>query len=178
MVLAGRGAYQVSGAGARRHGAALPAGQDFCERVLRAGGPAPWFGPGKSCPGFTPPAPGGRPRDEFDAPDGLELTCAGNGEKVRHGRTRQMIFPVPVLIAELCAVLPLLPGGVARTGTPAGAGPGRTPHRRPSAGAEPASSIHQDIGALRQRLTHWRKPPPPCGPHASTSPVLPGKGTT
>jgi len=44
-------------------------------------------------------------------------------------RTSVLIFGVPSLIAQLSAVLPLLPGDVIFTGTPAGVGQGMTPPR-------------------------------------------------
>ena len=39
--------------------------------------------------------------DEFADPDDLELGCSVNGETVQKGRTRDLIFPVPRLVAEL-----------------------------------------------------------------------------
>lgn len=52
-------------------------------------------------------------------PDDLELGCAINGESMQRGRTSDMLFSVPQLIAKLSAVLPLLPGDLIFTGTPA-----------------------------------------------------------
>ncbi|MGP8297209.1 fumarylacetoacetate hydrolase family protein [Streptomyces inhibens] len=89
--------------------------------------------------------------DEFDNPDDLELTCAVNGEEVQRGRTAQLIFSVPALIARLSGVLPLLPGDVIFTGTPAGVGLGRSPQRWLAPGDELVSSI-EGIGELRQRF--------------------------
>jgi 2,4-didehydro-3-deoxy-L-rhamnonate hydrolase len=62
-------------------------------------------------------------------PDDLELGCLVNGESVQKGRTGAMIFSVPDLVAELSAIVTLLPGDVVFTGTPAGIGAGRTPPR-------------------------------------------------
>jgi 2-keto-4-pentenoate hydratase/2-oxohepta-3-ene-1,7-dioic acid hydratase in catechol pathway len=115
-------------------------------------GPAPQFGLAKSYPGFTPTGPWLVTPDEFDDPDDLELTCAVNGEEVQRGRTRQLIFSVPALLAKLSGVLPLLPGDVLFTGTPSGVGLGRTPQRWLAPGDELVSSI-EGIGELRQRFT-------------------------
>nr|WTB34694.1 fumarylacetoacetate hydrolase family protein [Streptomyces sp. NBC_00830] len=151
VVVVGRRAYQVSEAEAWSHIAGLTVGQDISERIIQMGGPAPQFSLGKSYPGFTPTGPWLVTPDEFDDPDDLELTCAINREEVQHGRTRQLIFSVPSLIAKLSGVLPLLPGDVIFTGTPAGVGLGRSPQRWLADGDELVSSI-QGIGELRQRF--------------------------
>ncbi|MGW0998822.1 fumarylacetoacetate hydrolase family protein [Streptomyces sp. NPDC002520] len=151
VVVVGRRAYQVSEADAWSHVAGLTVGQDISERVLQMAGPAAQFSLGKSFPGFTPMGPWLVTPDEFDNPDDLELTCAINGEEVQRGRTRQLIFSVPALIAKLSGVLTLLPGDVIFTGTPAGVGLGRSPQRWLAPGDELVSSI-EGIGELRQRF--------------------------
>jgi 2-keto-4-pentenoate hydratase/2-oxohepta-3-ene-1,7-dioic acid hydratase in catechol pathway len=57
-----------------------------------------------------------------------------------------------VLISRLSARLPLLPGDVIFTGTPAGVGMGRDPQRWLADGDELVSAI-DGIGELRQRFT-------------------------
>jgi 2-keto-4-pentenoate hydratase/2-oxohepta-3-ene-1,7-dioic acid hydratase in catechol pathway len=59
------------------------------------------------------------------AVDDLELSTTLNGETRQSGRTSQMIFDVPALIAYVTSVMTLLPGDVLLTGTPAGVGPMR-----------------------------------------------------
>lgn len=59
---------------------------------------------------------------DVDAGD-LALTTSLNGEPRQQGRTSQMIFDVPTLIAHITSVMTLLPGDVLLTGTPAGVGP-------------------------------------------------------
>ncbi|NJA59358.1 fumarylacetoacetate hydrolase family protein, partial [Streptomyces sp. NEAU-H3] len=107
---------------------------------------------GKSYPGFAPVGPWLVTPDEFENPDDLALGCAVNGEEVQNGRTRDLIFSVPALISRLSAVLPLLPGDVLFTGTPAGVGLGRDPQRWLHAGDELVSTI-EGIGELRQTFT-------------------------
>jgi 2-keto-4-pentenoate hydratase/2-oxohepta-3-ene-1,7-dioic acid hydratase in catechol pathway len=112
-------------------------------------GSVPQFSLAKSFPGFTPMGPWLVTADEFDNPDDLELTCALDGEQVQKGRTSELIFSVPALIAKLSAVLPLLPGDVIFTGTPAGVGMGRSPQRYLQPGQTLTSSI-EGIGEMRQ----------------------------
>lgn len=87
--------------------------------------------------------------DEFENPDDLGLRCTVNGEEVQKGRTGDLIFSVPELISRLSAVIPLLPGDVIFTGTPAGVGLGRDPQRWLAPGDELVSTI-EGIGELRQ----------------------------
>jgi 2-keto-4-pentenoate hydratase/2-oxohepta-3-ene-1,7-dioic acid hydratase in catechol pathway len=87
--------------------------------------------------------------DEFDNPDDLELRCEIDGEQVQKGRSSDLIFSIPALIEKLSAVLPLLPGDVIFTGTPAGVGMGRSPQRFLQPGEVLTSSI-EGIGELRQ----------------------------
>jgi 2,4-didehydro-3-deoxy-L-rhamnonate hydrolase len=67
--------------------------------------------------------------DEFADPDDLALGCSVDGETVQDARTSDLIFDVSRLVAELSGVLPLLPGDVIFTGTPAGVGITRQPPR-------------------------------------------------
>lgn len=149
VAVIGRRAEAVAEAEAWSHVAGLAVGQDISERVSQLAGPVPQFSLGKSYPGFTPIGPWLVTPDEFEDPDDLELRCAINGEEVQKGHTRDLIFSVPALIAGLSAVLPLLPGDVIFTGTPAGVGLGRDPRRFLTAGDELVSSV-KGIGELRQ----------------------------
>jgi 2-keto-4-pentenoate hydratase/2-oxohepta-3-ene-1,7-dioic acid hydratase in catechol pathway len=151
VVVVGTEAYQVTETDAWSHVAGLAVGQDISERIAQMSGPSPQFSLAKSYPGFSAIGPWLVTPDAFDNPDDLELRCAINGEEVQHGRTKDLIFSVPVLVARLSAVLPLLPGDVVYTGTPAGVGLGRTPQRWLAPGDELVSSI-EGIGELRQRF--------------------------
>jgi 2-keto-4-pentenoate hydratase/2-oxohepta-3-ene-1,7-dioic acid hydratase in catechol pathway len=53
----------------------------------------------------------------------VELITTLNGAVRQQGRTSQMIFDVPALVAHVTSVMTLLPGDVILTGTPAGVGP-------------------------------------------------------
>jgi 2-keto-4-pentenoate hydratase/2-oxohepta-3-ene-1,7-dioic acid hydratase in catechol pathway len=66
---------------------------------------------------------------------------------VQDSRTGDLIFSVPRLVA----VLPLLPGDLIFTGTPAGVGAARTPPRFLQPGQVLESWI-EGIGTIRNRL--------------------------
>ncbi len=53
----------------------------------------------------------------------LRVQCRVNGLVKQDGRTRDQIWPVPVLLAFICAGMTLEPGDVVTTGTPEGVGP-------------------------------------------------------
>ena len=59
---------------------------------------------------------------ELDPAD-LALVTRVNGQVKQDGRTSQMIFDVPSLVAFVTRYVTLLPGDVIMTGTPAGIGP-------------------------------------------------------
>jgi 2-keto-4-pentenoate hydratase/2-oxohepta-3-ene-1,7-dioic acid hydratase in catechol pathway len=53
----------------------------------------------------------------------LRVQCRVNGKVKQDGRTRDQVFPVPRLLAFICAGMTLEPGDLVTTGTPAGVGP-------------------------------------------------------
>ncbi len=151
VVVIGERAWQVAESDVWQHVAGLTVGQDLSERIGQMAGPAPQFSLGKSLPGFAPMGPALVTPDEFADPDDLGLLATINGEQVQKARTSELIFPVPSLISRLSARLPLLPGDVIFTGTPAGVGLGRNPQRWLADGDELVSTI-EGIGELRQRF--------------------------
>ncbi len=56
-------------------------------------------------------------------PTDMAVTCTVNGELRQAGRTSQMIFDVPTLLAYVSGVMTLEPGDLLVTGTPEGVGP-------------------------------------------------------
>jgi len=105
-----------------------------------------WF-LGKSLDGFCPVGPWLVTRDEFGAPDEQELATFVNGERRQFARLRDMIFDVPTFIETVTAYVPLEPGDLLATGTPAGVGIGFDPPRYLVAGDEVRVSI-SGIGEL------------------------------
>ena len=152
VAVIGRETYRVSEDRAWDAVAGLTIGQDLSERVSQLRGKPAQFSLGKSFPGFGPIGPALVTPDELDDPDDLEITGLLNGTVVQHDRTKSMIFPVPELIARLSAVLPLFPGDLVFTGTPAGVGNRMNPPRYLTAADELVSRI-EGIGEIRQRFT-------------------------
>jgi 2-keto-4-pentenoate hydratase/2-oxohepta-3-ene-1,7-dioic acid hydratase in catechol pathway len=59
---------------------------------------------------------------DLDTSD-LSVTTHLNGDLVQDGRTKDLVFDVPTLVAYVTSVMTLLPGDVILTGTPDGVGP-------------------------------------------------------
>ncbi|MFG2795214.1 fumarylacetoacetate hydrolase family protein [Streptomyces pseudovenezuelae] len=152
VAVIGQETYRVSEDRAWGCVAGLTIGQDLSERVVQLQGRPAQFSLGKSFPGFGPTGPLLVTPDEFDDPDDLEITGLLNGEAVQHDRTKSMIFPVPGLVARLSSVVPLLPGDLIFTGTPAGVGNRMDPPRYLTEDDELVSRI-EGIGEIRQRFT-------------------------
>ena len=60
---------------------------------------------------------------DYTAADGLRVEGWVNGEKRQDSSTKELIFPIPMLIAYISANMTLLPGDIISTGTPSGIGP-------------------------------------------------------
>jgi 2-keto-4-pentenoate hydratase/2-oxohepta-3-ene-1,7-dioic acid hydratase in catechol pathway len=149
VAVVGRRADRVAEADAWGHVAGLTVGQDISDRALQFAAGAQ-FSLGKSRRGYGPMGPWVVTLDEVPDPDDLALGCSVDGEKVQDARTSDLIFGVPRLVTELSAVLPLLPGDVIFTGTPAGVGMVRTPPRFLAPGQTLESWI-EGVGTLRNR---------------------------
>jgi len=73
---------------------------------------------GKSMPGFCPVGPSLVTADELD-PTRLRLGCTVNGVAIQDGSTDQLRFSIAEVVAFLSAHVPLEPGDIIATGTPA-----------------------------------------------------------
>jgi 2-keto-4-pentenoate hydratase/2-oxohepta-3-ene-1,7-dioic acid hydratase in catechol pathway len=149
VVVIGARADRVAAADAWSHVAGLTVGQDISDRTLQFAAGAQ-FSLGKSRRGYGPMGPWLVTPDEVPNPDDLALGCSVDGETVQEARTSDLIFDVSQLVAELSAVLPLLPGDVIFTGTPAGIGATRQPARFLQPG-EVLETWIEGIGTIRNR---------------------------
>jgi 2-keto-4-pentenoate hydratase/2-oxohepta-3-ene-1,7-dioic acid hydratase in catechol pathway len=85
--------------------------------------------------------------DEIPDPQTLSIRCSIDGEILQDSNTSNLVFTVPLLVAELSSIMTLEPGDIVATGTPAGVGISRTPKRWLRAGERVRVEIEK-IGAL------------------------------
>ncbi|WP_329474805.1 fumarylacetoacetate hydrolase family protein [Kribbella sp. NBC_01484] len=147
VAVIGRRAWAVDEADAMDHIAGFTVGQDLSERGVQWRKPHPQFSLGKSFPGFGPIGPSLVTIDELSDPHDLAITATLNGETIQTGRTSDLIFSVPRLVAELSSIVALLPGDLIFTGTPSGVGATRSPQRFLQPGDELISTI-EGIGSI------------------------------
>jgi 2,4-diketo-3-deoxy-L-fuconate hydrolase len=161
VVVIGRGGREIPIANAWDHVAGVTVGQDISERVRQHSGPAPQFSLAKSHQGFSPTGPAVVTLDEISGIEDLEIGADIDGEAVQRGRTSQLIFSIPDLIAHLSRIVELYPGDLIFTGTPAGVGAGMTPPRFLQHG-ERLRSFIEGIGELEQVFVDARTEKEPC----------------
>ncbi|MCT9933797.1 fumarylacetoacetate hydrolase family protein [Planotetraspora sp. A-T 1434] len=151
VVVVGKPARNVPAERGWDYVAGLTVGQDISDRTEQMKNQMPQWSLGKSFPGYSPMGPWLVTPDEFADPDDLDLGCALNGVEMQRSATSDLLFPVPALIAELSAKLPLLPGDVIFTGTPGGIGATRKPPVFLKEGDELVTTI-EGIGEIKQRF--------------------------
>ena len=110
------------------------------------------FIPGKNFPGTGGFGPWLVTADEVADPHALTLVTRVGGVERQRGRTADMIFKIPALIAYLSSFTTLRPGDVIATGTPAGVAAGRTPPPWLIPGDSVEVEIEQ-IGLLRNHVS-------------------------
>ncbi|MBI2709075.1 MAG: fumarylacetoacetate hydrolase family protein [Actinobacteria bacterium] len=154
VAVIGRTADRVPRTDAWSHVAGVTIGQDISDRHLQFAAGAQ-FSLGKSRRGYGPMGPWIVTPDELGNADDLALGCSVNGDTMQDARTTDLVFDVPGLVAELSAVLPLLPGDVIFTGTPAGVGVARQPPRflRPG---DTLESWIEGVGRIRNLVVDGR----------------------
>lgn len=124
-VVIGREAFQVSRADALDHVAGYTIVNDITTRDLvfrkdmkEIG--TDWYR-AKNAPGFLPTGPFLVPASFVD-PTALSVRLELNGEVKQDGATEDLLFDVPALISGASQTMPLLPGDILLTGSPAGNG--------------------------------------------------------
>jgi 2-keto-4-pentenoate hydratase/2-oxohepta-3-ene-1,7-dioic acid hydratase in catechol pathway len=102
---------------------------DVSGRDLQFADGGQWFR-GKSLDTFAPVGPVLVTPDEVGPPEAvhnLGLQTLVNGEVMQDGNTRDFIFDIPDILADISEDMTLLPGDIIATGTPAGVGFFRDP---------------------------------------------------
>jgi 2-keto-4-pentenoate hydratase/2-oxohepta-3-ene-1,7-dioic acid hydratase in catechol pathway len=150
VAVIGRPARNVAASAAWAHVAGLTIGQDLSDRTLQRKGPAPQWGLAKSYAGFGPTGPWLVTLDELDDPADLAISDRLGDTTLQDARTSSMIFDVPFLIEYISNILPMYPGDLIFTGTPAGVGYTRDPPIFLKPGDELVSEI-EGIGRLVTR---------------------------
>jgi 2-keto-4-pentenoate hydratase/2-oxohepta-3-ene-1,7-dioic acid hydratase in catechol pathway len=113
------------------HSTQVTAGKNF----LATGGFGPWM--------VT--------ADEIPDPHGLGIKLLLNGTTMQQGNTGDLIFSIPKIISYASTMVPLHPGDVIATGTPAGVGFSRKPPVFVKAGD--VCEVHiEKIGILRNPI--------------------------
>jgi 2-keto-4-pentenoate hydratase/2-oxohepta-3-ene-1,7-dioic acid hydratase in catechol pathway len=117
------------------HSTQVTAGKNF----LATGGFGPWM--------VT--------ADEIPDPHGLGIKLLLNGTTMQQGNTGDLIFSIPKIISYASTMVPLHPGDVIATGTPAGVGFSRKPPIFMKAGD--VCEVHiEKIGILRNPIAKDR----------------------
>lgn len=76
----------------------------------------------KNAPGFLPTGPLLVPAKFFGDPQDVQVTLKLNGKAMQDESTKDMIFGVAKLVSEASQIMPLRPGDLVLTGSPAGNG--------------------------------------------------------
>ena len=150
VVVIGRETRRVAAERALACVAGYCIGQDVSDRRMQFADKPPQFSLGKSLDTFGPIGPALVTLDALRDPNDLAIRCEVDGAVMQDGRTSDMIFAVPELIAFLSARIPLEAGDLIFTGTPAGVGSTRTPRRYLKPGELVTSSI-EGLGRMANR---------------------------
>jgi 2,4-didehydro-3-deoxy-L-rhamnonate hydrolase len=115
-----------------------------------------WFR-GKSFDTFAPLGPALVTPDDVGDVHDLRLTAKVNGVLMQAGSTRDMLFKIDTIIADVSEDITLMPGDIISTGTPAGVGIFRDPPVVLRAGDEVECWVEK-IGMIRNPVVEARPP--------------------
>ena len=125
VAVIGSGGRDIAADDAWAHVAGFCVGQDVSDRAVQFSSRPAQFSLGKSFDTYGPIGPAVVSLDLLADPADLELTTEVDGEIRQHGRTTDLIFDVPALVAYLSHIVELQPGDLVFTGTPGGVGMAR-----------------------------------------------------
>jgi 2-keto-4-pentenoate hydratase/2-oxohepta-3-ene-1,7-dioic acid hydratase in catechol pathway len=160
-VVIGSRARHVDQAKALSHVAGYCVVNDVSEREFQTRRAGQW-NKGKGCDTFGPLGPWLVTADEVPDPQNLALWLDVNGQPMQRGHTREMIFPVAMLVSYLSRFMTLLPGDVIATGTPAGVGMSRKPPHYLKPGDLVTLGV-DGLGQQRQQIIGAATVPAPIG---------------
>jgi 2,4-didehydro-3-deoxy-L-rhamnonate hydrolase len=132
--------------------AGVTAGQDVTDRKEQWRKPLNQFSLAKSYDTFSPCGPLMATVDEFENPDDIEVVGHVDDLEVQRGRTSDLIFSVPELVAWLSRYVTLEPGDLVFTGTPAGCGVRRTPRLYLEPGMTLTTEV-SGVGTMRNPIS-------------------------
>ena len=150
VVVIGAGGRDVPAASAWSAVAGLTVGQDVSDRTLQFAGGGRSSRSASPAPRTARPARGSCPPISLTDPDGLRITCEVDGEVRQDETTADLIFSVAELVAYLSSMLPLFPGDLIFTGTPAGVGAATGDFLRPG---QVVRTTIEGVGTLENRCT-------------------------
>ena len=120
-VVIGRRASRVSERDAARYILGLTCVNDVTARDLQVKGAG--YTTAKGFDTFAPVGPCIATGIDYGRPEGLTVEGSVNGQRRQGSTTRELIFPIPTLLAFISSIMTLLPGDIISTGTPSGIGP-------------------------------------------------------
>ena len=145
VAVIGRETRNVDASSALDHVFGYATGNDLSARELQKRS-SQWMY-GKALDGFAPLGPYVVTADEVPDPQALGLQCWVNGEVRQSSNTRDMIFGVAELVADLSKIMTLTPGDLIYTGTPEGVALGMETPKWLQVGDEVACEV-EGLGRL------------------------------
>jgi 2-keto-4-pentenoate hydratase/2-oxohepta-3-ene-1,7-dioic acid hydratase in catechol pathway len=112
---------------------------------------------GKNFVGTGPLGPWMVTTDEIPDAGALDIKLMLNGRVMQHSNTKHLIFSIQRIISYASALVPLQPGDVIATGTPAGVGFARSPQEYMNEG-DVCEVVIERIGTLRNVVTRELEP--------------------
>jgi 2-keto-4-pentenoate hydratase/2-oxohepta-3-ene-1,7-dioic acid hydratase in catechol pathway len=120
-VVIGQKAWHVPEADAHRYVFGITCVNDVTARELQNKGAG--YTRAKGFDTFAPVGPCIARGLDYTRAEGLKVEGLVNGQLRQSSSTRELIFPIPRLVAFISGIMTLLPGDIISTGTPSGIGP-------------------------------------------------------
>jgi len=127
VIVIGKGGRHLKAETAMSHVAGYTVGHDVSARDWQLKKDQKQWMVGKTFDTFAPTGPVLVTSDEVPDPHNLPIRLRLNGETMQDSNTKQMIFPVGMVLAYLSQVFTLTVGDLIFTGTPPGVGFARKP---------------------------------------------------